>query len=51
MIEKLMALGFNAGAAQFLANEIAEGRKTLSKIEFSAQMDLRYVAKMNKEHA
>ena len=30
---------------------IAEGRKTLSKIEFSAQMDLRYVAKMNKEHA
>lgn len=51
MIKQLMALGFNTGAATFLAAEIAAGRKTFAKIEFSAQMDLRFVPKLNAEHA
>lgn len=51
MIEQLKRLGFNDKAAAFLAAEIEAGRKKFAKIEFSAQMDLRYVAKINAEHA
>ena len=50
MIERLMAIGFNEGAATFLAGEIAAERKALSKIEFTAQIDLRYVPKMNAQY-
>lgn len=50
MIERLKALGFTDIAATFLASEIEAGRKTFAKIEFTAQMDLRYVAKINREH-
>lgn len=50
MIERLMALGFTATAAAFLASEIEAGRKTFAKIEFTAQMDLRFVPKINAEH-
>lgn len=51
MIEQLKQLGFNDKAAAFLAAEIAAGRKTFAKIEFGAQMNLNYVAKINAEHA
>ena len=50
MIEQLKKLGFSDTAAAFLAAEIAAGRKTFAKVEFTAQMDLRYVPKINAEH-
>lgn len=49
MIEQLMALGFTQKAAEKLAQEIAEGKTTLDKVTFTAQVDLRFVPKKNAE--
>jgi hypothetical protein len=48
--QQLQDAGFNAKAAAFLAAEIAAGKAKLDKVLFTAQMDLRYVPKVNAQH-
>jgi len=49
MIEQLKAAGYSESAAEWIAEQIADGNGTLDKWLFRA-LNLNYVAKINAEH-